>query len=108
MKKTKTIEIEACDFCDGDEHCYHRCLGCGKAVCHNCEKTQGVEYPHSLNFRGSGDGWYCSQCEVTDTSGLLASYRLMRSIRGAAERFYEETKKRADACEARIKELRPA
>src|SRR5262245_8222865 len=43
MRKTKTIEISACDFCGAEDVYIWTCEGCAKEACQNCCKRCGVE-----------------------------------------------------------------
>lgn len=104
MKTTKTIETKTCDFCGADD-CYYKCLRCGKDVCYECKKKAGIEYQHSICCSGSGDGFYCHECDKADKSPLHAAYQEIRSLRNESDGFWEDFKKRSDAAEARLKKL---
>lgn len=105
-KKTKIVEYRQCDFCtDTYQDCYRHCLGCGKDVCYECMKRVGVEYPHSFWCTGTGDGFYCHDCDASDNSALHNAYQTIRSLRLEANGYHENFKARAEAVENRIKKL---
>jgi hypothetical protein len=62
MKKTKTIEIECCDICKG-ESLIQTCNSCGTMLCWDHREEYGVVYSHAVYFSGSGDGFYCKECD---------------------------------------------
>lgn len=108
MKKTVEKETTFCDVC-GKEYPYcDVCLSCGKEVCHECAKTEGVEYKHSVWASGSGDGFYCNECDskLKKTGDKLhAAYRKIVSLRNEQEGFYKDFKARGDKAEADLKKL---
>lgn len=106
MKKTVQKEINACDFCCCVDECYTKCLRCGKDVCYSCESVKGIEYPHSLYFSGSFDGWYCLECDAKDDSELHNLYLKIKAIRREAKCVTDDLKARNDEIESRIAQLR--
>lgn len=104
MKVTKQKEITCCDFC-GDEGTYEKCRACGKDVCYECQKTQGVEYPHSVYCSGSGDGFYCHSCDKSANDQLHKAYRAIQALRRENDGFYADFRNRTKAAEDRLKEL---
>ena len=105
MKTSKTIESHVCDFCKQSDQCYDKCVTCGKDVCYDCKKVAGVEYPHSVCCSGSGDGFYCHECDAKDSTSLHAAYVAIRSLRLEAESFYRGYRERSEKAELRLKEL---
>jgi hypothetical protein len=51
MKKTKSYEINVCDFCDGNVTSYSKCIGCHRDICTNCV----ICYERY--------GFYCKECD---------------------------------------------
>lgn len=101
MKIEKTVTVDVCDVCQKEEvYRDDHCFGCGKAICWTCQDKAGVKYPHSINCRGSGDGLYCLECNVTMAgTPLHQAYVAIRSLTHESEGFYASWKKRVDAAE---------
>lgn len=107
MKATKTVEYRQCDFCRSDsDSCFHKCLSCGKDVCYSCKDKVGVEYRRAVSVSGSGDGFYCHDCDEKDTSELHTAYQQMRSLTRESEGFYTDFRKRSEVAEKKVKQLR--
>lgn len=62
MKKVIEKQISVCDVCLKEDVYVRACLNCGKEMCWECQKKSGVEYSGSVYFSGSGDGFYCTDC----------------------------------------------
>ena len=106
MKSIKTIEFDKCDFCVSDEGCYNKCLGCGKDVCYDCCKTVGVRYESGVHSSGSGDGFYCHQCDqLPAKTPIHSAYQEIRSLRMEGEGFYKDLRRRAEEVEERLRRL---
>ena len=109
MKKAITKTVSVCDQCGTDEHVYTHCLRCGKEYCFECRKVHGTEYQHGVNVSGSGDGYYCNECNAilmnTKEDPLFNAYQLIQQLKREASGFYREFKKRQDHAEETIKRL---
>jgi late competence protein required for DNA uptake (superfamily II DNA/RNA helicase) len=84
MKKLISTEINVCDFCEPKEHlnqydhCYEKCVLCGKHVCSKCSEKVGKTFSMSVFFSGSGDAFYCNQCLISNSAdSLLPLYKKM-------------------------------
>lgn len=108
MKKSKTVEIDICDVCGGEE-LINICMGCGKAVCWNCKQKGEIEsFSHSVSCSGSGDGDFCPKCLAIppeEIRPLLTVYFRIKALRNEARSEYEDYKKRCKKAEADLKEL---
>lgn len=108
MKKTIEKEVEFCDACEAEGYTT-ACLCCGKEFCYDCRKTNGVEYSHSVHCQGSGDGFYCTECDSklkkSGADKLHRAYLKIQDLRAEEKRFWEEFKKKADLAEAEVQTL---
>ena len=108
MKKTKEIEVDVCDVCDGEE-LVSICMGCGKAACWNCRQKGEMEnFSHSVYCSGSGDGTFCPACLVNPPEKirpLLTIYYRIRALRNEANAEHEDFKKRCKEAEEELKAL---
>lgn len=106
MKKTITEEREICDFCHINDASYLHCMGCDKAMCYECRKIHGKEYPRAVYFCGSADGLYCRACDarlITERSDKLhRAYRRIEALRAESKAWADEFKMRTDAAEADV------
>jgi len=106
VRKQKNIEIKVCDFCGSDEMVHDTCLGCGKDVCYECSKRVGEDYHHAVGFSGSGDGYFCNDCNQNPPKKLKKLHQLYKKIRALgleSKAFYEDFRKRTDKTEAELK-----
>lgn len=107
MKKNITKEVHFCDKCE-KESSTEACLGCGVELCYDCQKAHGKNYQHAVNFRGSGDGFYCNACDASFTAAGTNrrhnAYREIKSLRFEMESWNEDFKKRKEAAEEELKE----
>lgn len=107
MKKTVTKSVSFCDKCDSEQtYGIGVCLGCGVEHCYKCKKTEGREYSHGVTVTGSGDGYYCNDCDVilltegADTRH--AAYRRIASLRTEAKDWSVDFERRRKAAEAEL------
>jgi hypothetical protein len=105
MKITKTVEASICDFCGTDRSVFFHCCACGKDACWDCHNKVGVEYKHGVYCGGSGDGYYCHDCDATDKSPLHSAYQGIRSLRLEEQDFYQDFRKRVNEAESLMKGL---
>lgn len=107
MKKEVIVLQSMCDFCG--KQSYQKCLGCGKDVCWECQKTEGIDFKHAVHFSGSGDGFYCQSClsdpKVIETP-LLKAYKKIWSLRKESEIWWKEFDERTKAAEIKLQLLR--
>jgi len=104
MKKNVMIEQTFCDVC-GAEAGMNTCLKCGKEFCYKCKKTHAMEYGHSVNFTGSGDGLYCNECDEKcrlEGDRVHSAYMLIKALRNESIGWHSDFQKRADAAEAQL------
>lgn len=104
MKTTNTIEIEICDFCKTNE-AWDVCHGCGKCVCYECAKTQGITYHAYVFMSGHGDTFYCHSCDAAATSDKVIAFRRIRALRAEHDRFHHDLRSRQEQAEAAIKKF---
>lgn len=107
MRKKVTEEQNCCDFC-GKADCYEKCLGCGKDVCHDCQKKQGIEYRHGVYFSGSGDGFYCFPCDSVarqTKDPMHAAYLLIQRLRDELNGWSKDFRERQQAAEKALEKL---
>lgn len=108
MKTTKTIEVECCDICKS-ESLTAVCDSCGKVLCWDHRDTHGVEYPHAVNFSGSGDGFYCKECDAkllkSGKDKKYNAYRAITALRDEYNAWRIAFNERKDAAEAYLRSL---
>lgn len=97
--------ITTCDFC-GSGGCFRKCLGCQKDVCYTCMDTKGTDYKHAVYFSGSGDGFYCHDCDGKKPTPLLLAYREIRDLTRERQIFDADFSKRMKEAEALVESLR--
>jgi len=106
VKKQVTIEQAICDFCQ-HEQSYQQCLRCGKDVCWACKKTRGVDYNHAVYFAGSGDGFYCTSCDIalseSKADPVHQAYVGIRALRDEQIAWGKDFEKRRDVAEETLR-----
>lgn len=108
MKTNKTVEIDTCDFCDSKQEAYSKCHACGKAACFDCREKRLIQYNHAVFFQGSGDLYYCTDCEgkaFAKPDKVFTTYLAVRRLREECQRWNEDFKVRQQAADAAVKEL---
>jgi hypothetical protein len=112
MKKIVEHEVTVCDICGKESWC-ETCLGCGKDYCHECAKIHGKEYNHEVFFAGSGDGFYCNECDKTLTfcpscpgAKLHTAYVIIKNLRNEYNGYSTTFKIRSDEAEKNLEKLR--
>lgn len=113
MIKTVIIEQRQCDYCDKDAYEWTVCLGCGKDICSPLSgdvRPHAIRYAHSVNFSGSGDGYYCTPCDVrlseSKSDPLHRAYVAIRAFRDEGEQVYTERKRQGESIDAEVVRLR--
>ena len=110
MKKTITKKVTLCDNCEKESDYPTRCLKCGAEYCSSCYSKRGVSYHHGLYYSGSGDGFYCHKCDAAlKASGkdkLHTAYLNIVRLREEHDAWTQDFRKRQEAAEAAIKELK--
>ena len=82
MKKVIKKEVSVCYRCGSDENVFYSCKNCGIDHCWECKKLYGHEYAHGVHFTGSGDGYYCQECDmVLYKSGKNDLYNYYQKIK---------------------------
>lgn len=107
MRKKQTIINKYCDICAREEEAFDTCLCCGKDFCISHAKTMGVEYLFSVNFGGSGDGFFCKKCDIELSNDntthplyrLHEAYKEIKYLRDEAKEYYKKLEKRGDEAE---------
>jgi len=111
MEKEVLKMVKFCDKCGTDNSVYHRCIRCGKDFCFNCAEKEGTDYPAGVHHSGSGDCFFCHDCELAATieSGpyheILVAYQRMVVLRKENTDYYAKWEKRVSAAEAAAKGL---
>lgn len=101
VQKIETV----CDFCN-KENAWYSCLGCKKDVCYECLETKGIWYYHGCFSQGSGDGFYCAECNsINPGDALLEAYRTIRKLRAEYDSFLVEWDRRRGLAEEHLKTL---
>lgn len=105
IKKEKTISL--CDECGVENSYMDSCLCCGKEMCFNCWKKRGKSYNHGVFFAGSGDGYYCNECDkkLTEKGSdkQHKAYRNIASLREEYQTWHLRFKERATEAENNLK-----
>jgi len=108
MKKIVQKEVQICDQCGKETYC-EKCFKCGVEHCYECRKKFGVKYTHAVYLSGSGDGYYCTDCNnlllKNGNDPLHTAYYNIFTLINESRGFYNDFKIRADKAEAVIKEL---
>ena len=73
----KLKDVRVCDFCGTDSCVLNKCIRCGKDVCLECEKVEGVQFENAVN------AWYCNHCNTLITTALYSE-----SDSNTARRFH--------------------
>jgi hypothetical protein len=108
MKQVIQQEISVCDVCTTGRACYEPCIECGKEVCYDCKKIHGKTYHAGVSWSGSGDGYYCAECDASMRANgdkRHRAYRAIESLRAEAEGFYSSFKTRTAEAELEVKQL---
>ena len=110
MKKQVTIEQSFCDICEKNIS-HNHCLSCGKNICYDCQKVEAKVYRYSVSVycSGSGDGFYCRECDtklIVNGDKLHKAYRAIESLRNEEAAFYANFKARTDQAESALKNIR--
>lgn len=108
MKKMVEVEQTFCDICG--KEAWDPCLKCGKDFCWECKEKHGVIFPHSVTFSGSGDGFYCHDCEEKMASEkkdqLYLAYLEIDLLRRQHKAWYEDFERRSGEAERYLEKLR--
>ena len=109
MMKTQVMaEKRTCDLCGSSDSVYHECFGCGKDICWECSRDSknAVQYYHGTHVQGSGDGYYCNECDRSLANDPLhKSYVAIQELRDEADRFYPNWEARRRVAEAECARL---
>lgn len=106
MKVSRTTEIAVCDLCQGNDKCFSECLGCGRDICHTCEKTRCLKVNPGVYI--GNDYYYCPNCHVDkkiqDTE-LFRAFQQIQFLRIERKGFMEDFDKRVDAADKLVSKL---
>lgn len=108
MKKVIQQSVTICDVEGCENHAHTKCLGCGRDYCYDHKKTLGREYSAGVYFSGSGDGFYCTQCDARLSAKgdkLLLAYKKVSYIRDDIKVSNEMYDKRIKEAEAALEKL---
>ncbi len=107
MKKEILKEVMICDCCKKEAY-LDKCLGCGQEFCWECREKLGITYHAGVHFSGSGNGFFCSKCNINPSSEIFQlwlKYRQIQSLKNEESGFYEEFSKRSKKAEEELKIL---
>ncbi len=110
MKKTIQKEVVVCDECGTDEMIFHKCNGCDKAFCFDCNKTKhtGKTFEHGVYCSGSGDVYFCMACLTNlmpRTKEILAAFQTVLFLRNEAIEKHTAFEKRCKDAENKVQEV---
>ncbi|HEA69806.1 hypothetical protein LCGC14_1334740 [marine sediment metagenome] len=109
MKKIIEREIGVCDHCGSDNCVFDSCFKCGKDLCMDCRKTQGVMYNFAVHFRGD-DGYYCLSCDskLRESKGdpVHNAFVVIQLLRKESDSWHKDFRARSDRAEENLKILR--
>jgi hypothetical protein len=109
MKRTVTEEREFCDNCESGG-AWYRCLKCGKVFCHDCKEKKGVEYNYAVHFQGSGDGFYCFECDAelraSGTDAVHSAYMEIAKLKTESQEFYATFEAKRTIAEKNLEKIR--
>jgi len=97
-------EVTICDEC-GKEDYLTACLGCGVEHCFKCQRKCGVEYEHSIYISGSGDGYFCHECDIhppKKIEELHQAYLNIRNLWTQSEEWYKHFEMRKKRSRGKI------
>lgn len=108
MKKTVQREIEICDVCrEAEANRWSKCDRCGNAFCYECRKTGGVEYAHGVYSGGSGDGFYCAECNSalikSGKDPIFNAFQVIMALRSEIKFVNDSIEARRVVAEATLK-----
>ena len=109
MRKIVEKEITLCDSCEKESY-LESCLRCGVEHCYDCKKLKGIEYTHGVRFSGTGDGYYCNECDsilfTKEHSELHSAYVRIKNLKTESRLFYADFDKRANTAEQTLSQLK--
>ncbi len=79
MKKMIEKEMTFCDECEKGDYVY-KCMGCGIEYCYDCRKLLLKEYQHEVYFTGSGDGYFCKDCDINPPAKVKKIHSLYKAV----------------------------
>lgn len=110
MKKMVMMEVHECESCHKiDSYASSVCLDCGKEFCWECSEKNGTKYRYGIWGSGSGDGYYCKDCDIklieSGEDKKHNAYRLIQRLQLETIAWNKDFKIRADAAEKALKEI---
>ena len=102
MKKMIEKEVTLCDSCEKEAY-LKVCIRCGVEHCYECKKFKGIEYTNGVRFSGTGDGYYCNECDgilfTKEHNDLHFAYVIIRNLKTESQLYYADFSKRSTAAE---------
>ena len=108
MKKKINIEQAFCDVCGKEASGFNCCDICGKDFCYDCRDKYSIQYKHAVNFSGSGDGFYCLECDkkaLESGDKKHSLYRAIKALRNEEAGWYEDFRKRQKKVEEELERM---
>jgi hypothetical protein len=109
MKKSIQREIHFCDKCGREISYAPTCLHCGLELCYDCETYHGKRYAGSTVTLGSGDGFYCNECDSKLTSTgknkLHNAYRAIQRLKDEMKAFETDWERRSAEANHTLKRI---
>lgn len=109
MKKDIIKTVTICDKCMQEADYAQGCMKCGTHICYECSKHFGKHYQHGVYILGSGDGFYCTECDaelsLDESDDLHNAYVRIQRLRSEAEEWNLEFKAKVAQAEHNVMEL---
>ena len=112
MEKEVPKKVKFCDKCVSDDSVFDRCVCCGRDFCYKCHEKEGTDYPAGVHHSGTGDCFFCLECEAAAGGPLagpyrelLAAYKVMVALRKERKDYYADWEKRVAVAEKHAKYL---
>ena len=100
-------EVSFCDEC-GKEESVQACLGCGVEHCWVCRSKMGYVYKHAVHFSGSGDGYFCHQCDNAPPENakvIHLAYQRILALRDIEKNWHKNFDARIKVTEGELERL---
>ena len=108
MKKSILKEVTFCDCCDKEGYVV-QCIRCGIEHCWKCRESQGKNYTYSVWCSGSGDGYYCNECDEvlmkTEKSELHSAYVNINNLKKERIKLLKDIDSRCKLAEIELEQI---